>query len=620
MTNKELAKAIIENMGGKDNVTQSWHCITRLRFNVLDKNKIQLEEVKKLDGVIGAQFSGGQFQVIIGNEVVNVFNEVSKILGLKEESSNQEGEKGNIVEQVFDVISGVFTPILPAITGSGLLKGIMAILVAVNLLPDQGATYLILNGISDAAFKFLPFLIAFSAAKKFQTNQSLAVALAGILMYPWQELINNSEITNLPFLGFMSIPVGNSYASSVLPIILGVWLLSFVEKLAKKVTPKSLNIVIIPLISLLITAPLLLAFIAPLGTMIGTYLERFFTMLFDVAGPFAGALMGGLMPLIVITGMHYAFFPGSFASFERFGYDIMLLPMSLVSNLAQAGATLAVFFKTKDSKMKQIAFSAFVPAMFGITEPAIYGVTMKLKKPFYASLIGGAAGGAIFGAFTVKAMSFTVPGILALPTYLEDASNNFIFALVGVFASFVVAFVTTLVLKFEDTDVKTEVVATEEIVKREGPTHIVAPISGEVKLLADCPDSTFASEMVGKGVGIIPSEGKVVAPFNGVITLTTETNHAIGITSNEGVELLIHVGIDTVGMKGNGFSRQVNEGDVVQTGDILLNFDIEKIQAAGFSLFSPVVVTNTADFLDLISAADHGIVLSGQDDLIIGIN
>lgn len=619
MTNKELAQAIIEKMGGKNNITQCWHCITRLRFNVHDKQAVKLAEIKELEGVIGAQYQGGQFQIIIGNEVVNVFNEVSKILGLTSESGGEKGTKGNLVEQIFDVISGVFTPILPAIIGSGLLKGFMAILVATSLLADQSATYLILNGISDAAFKFLPFLIAFSAAKKFQTSGSVAVALAGVLMYPWQELINNPEITNLSFLGFMNVPVGNSYASSVLPIILGVWLLSIVERLAKKIVPQSLTIVFVPLICLVITAPLLLTFIAPLGTMIGTYLERFFTLLFEVAGPFAGALLGGLMPLIVITGMHYAFFPGSFASFEKFGYDVMLLPMSLVSNLAQAGATLAVFFKTKDSKMKQVAFSAFVPAMFGITEPAIYGVTMKLKKPFYASLIGGGVGGAIFGAFTVKAMSFTVPGVLALPTYLDGASNNFIFALMGVFASFAVSFVMTWLLKFEEVEAK-EVPTGEVVVRSGGPRHIVAPITGEVKQLAECPDATFAEELVGKGVGIIPSEGKVVAPFDGVVTLTTETNHAIGITSIDGVELLIHIGIDTVDLKGEGFIREVNEGDNVKLGDPLLQFDIERIQAAGLSLYSPVVVTNTADFLDLVSAVTTGEVSSGKDDLIIGIN
>lgn len=619
MTNKELAQTIIEKMGGKNNITQCWHCITRLRFNVHDKQAVKLAEIKELEGVIGAQYQSGQFQIIIGNEVVNVFNEVSKILGLTSESGGEKGTKGNLVEQIFDVISGVFTPILPAIIGSGLLKGFMAILVATSLLADQSATYLILNGISDAAFKFLPFLIAFSAAKKFQTSGSVAVALAGVLMYPWQELINNPEITNLSFLGFMNVPVGNSYASSVLPIILGVWLLSIVERLAKKIVPQSLTIVFVPLICLVITAPLLLTFIAPLGTMIGTYLERFFTLLFEVAGPFAGALLGGLMPLIVITGMHYAFFPGSFASFEKFGYDVMLLPMSLVSNLAQAGATLAVFFKTKDSKMKQVAFSAFVPAMFGITEPAIYGVTMKLKKPFYASLIGGGVGGAIFGAFTVKAMSFTVPGVLALPTYLDGASNNFIFALMGVFASFAVSFVMTWLLKFEEVEAK-EVPTGEVVVRSGGPRHIVAPITGEVKQLAECPDATFAEELVGKGVGIIPSEGKVVAPFDGVVTLTTETNHAIGITSIDGVELLIHIGIDTVDLKGEGFIREVNEGDNVKLGDPLLQFDIERIQAAGLSLYSPVVVTNTADFLDLVSAVTTGEVSSGKDDLIIGIN
>lgn len=618
MSHRELAEKIIEKIGGTSNINQSWHCITRLRFNVKDKDKVKLDEIKALDGVMGAQFQSGQFQIIIGSAVVKVYQEISELTEGKLSSSETESSAKGL-DYIFDIISGIFTPILAAITGSGLLKGIMAILVFANWLSPDSSTYIVLNAIADATFHFLPFLVAFSAANKFKTNPSIAVALAGILMYPtFMANAAAGEITSLKFIG-ISIPM-NSYASSVIPIILAVFLLSYVEKYAKKIVPDALTIIFVPLISLLVTAPIMLAFIAPLGNMLGVYLEQLFTMLFKIAGPFAGALMGGLMPIIVITGMHYAFFPGTFASFEKFGYDIMLLPLNLVANLSQAGATLAVFFKTKDKKMKQVAFSAVIPAIFGITEPAIYGVTMKLKKPFYASMIGGAVGGAIFGTFAVKAFSFAVPGILAIPTYIEKGTNNFLFAIVGVLSSFAVAFIATLLLKFDIGD--KEVGATEEeksIVKKDEVSKILAPMTGVVKELKDCSDDTFSSGIVGKGIGVIPETGQVVSPFKGVVTMTTPTNHAIGVTSETGTEILIHIGLDTVSLNGEGFERVVNEGDNIEVGTLLLKFDEELIKSKGLDLFSPVIVTNTPIYLDVVTSVkpDEKITASQEEVLIV---
>lgn len=620
MTHKELAKEIVSKIGGTENINQNWHCITRLRFNVKDKEKINIEEIKALEGVMGAQFQSGQFQIIIGSEVGNVFQEINQLTEGKLTTATGETKKsGTVLDQVFDVISGIFTPILAAITGSGLLKGLMAIAVVCNVLTETSSTYIVLNAIADATFYFLPFLVAFSAANKFKANPSLAVALAGILMYP--TFIANAaagEITSLKFIG-MSIPMQN-YSSTVIPIILAVLLLSYVEKIAKKIVPNSLTIIFVPLICLLVTAPIMLAFIAPLGSLIGTYLEMFFTKLFEIAGPLAGALMGGLMPLIVITGMHYAFFPGTFASIGKFGYDIMLLPLNLVANLAQAGATLGVIFKTKDKKMKQIAISAFIPSLFGITEPAIYGVTMKLKKPFYASMVGGAVGGAIFGTFAVKTFSFAVPGILAIPTYIESGTNNFLYAIIGVLSSFIVGFILTLLFKFDIGETEA-VIRESDISGFEKNSKIMSPLSGTVKKLKECPDETFASEMVGKGLGIIPSNGQVVAPFSGVITMTTPTNHAIGILSDTGVEILIHVGIDTVSLNGEGFKRFVEEGSRVNLGDSLIDFDIKMIQDKKLSLFSPIVVTNSPNFLDIVvSVKDNAIIEMKQEEILIVVN
>lgn len=630
MDKHELAKQIVANLGGPDNITQSWHCITRLRFNVKDQKKVDLEAIKKLDGVIGAQFQSGQYQVIIGSAVEEVFAEVSLLVGDMNETADEQHagtSKKSILDSLFDTVSGIFNPILPAIVGGGLLKGIMALLVSLNLLSETSSNYEVLNFIADAAFYFLPFLIAFSAAKKFKTDASLAVTLAGVLMYPTIiQYATAGEVGSLKFLG-LSVPM-NNYSSSVLPIILGVWLLSYINKYIKRIIPKSLSIVFVPLLTLIITAPLVLLFIAPLGNYIGVYLQQIFTTLFDVAGPIAGLLMGGLMPLIVITGMHYAFFPSTFASFEKLGYDTVLLPMNLVANFAQAGAVLGVLLKTKDEKMKQLSFSTLLPAIFGITEPAIYGVTMKLKRPFYASLIGGATGGAIFGLLSVKVFSFSQPGITALPSYIEKGTNNFIYALIGIAASFSVACIFTLIFLKNDTPIEEPAVAKDENdqnraseqLNKEHPIHIQSPLTGAVRPLTECPDQTFAAELIGKGVGIIPSTGEVIAPFDGVVTMTTQTNHAIGITSNDGVELLIHIGMDTVDLKGAGFNCLVEQGEAIVKGESLLQFDIEKIKAANLSLFSPVIVTNTTNFLDVVTVAKEKTVQANQDELFIVVN
>lgn len=624
MSYETLAKEIIALMGGKENIIQSWHCITRLRFNVQEESKIEIEQIKELDGVLGAQFQSGQFQVIIGSAVTDVYAEIEKLVGNSTVESKQKATHHNLIDLVFDTISGIFTPILAAITASGLLKGIMALLVWLAVLNPESSSYLVLDAISNATFYFLPFLVATSAAKKFQTNVSLATALAGILMYPQLFGLASTGTNAISFAGILSIPL-NDYSSSVLPIILGVWLMSYVEKYIKKIVPKSLTIVFVPLVTLMITAPIVLAFIAPLGTYLGSYLEIFFTSLFDIAGPVAGALMGGLMPLIVITGMHYAFFPSTFASLEKLGYDVLLLPLNLVANLAQAGATLGVFIKTKDSKMKQLAISAFIPALFGITEPAIYGVTMKLKKPFYASMIGGAIGGAIYGTFTVKAFSFAVPGLLALPTYIENGSMNFVWAIVGVASSFLTGLCLTLVFKF-DTETKekssnSETTSIVPQVKKAATTiELPSPVSGEVVALATCPDPIFASNTMGKGFGIIPSEGCIYAPFTGTVTMLTPSKHAIGIVSDEGVELLIHVGLDTVSLNGTGFDYLVNEHDRIQSGDPLLTFDLDLIKQSNLNSFTPVIVTNTPLYLDVLPNLSNGIVTHGEQPVLTIIN
>ncbi|SDE70279.1 PTS system beta-glucoside-specific IIA component, Glc family /PTS system beta-glucoside-specific IIB component, Glc family /PTS system beta-glucoside-specific IIC component, Glc family [Fontibacillus panacisegetis] len=616
MENRELAKKIISLVGGGDNISQHWHCITRLRFNLVEDEKAKIEEINQMEGVIGSQFSGGQFQVIIGAKVADIYEELEKQLIHKNENLALKNKKKlGFVDTIFDVISGIFTPILPAIVGSGLIKGIMALFVVFGWVSTDSSSYAVLNIFSDAVFYFLPFLVAITAARKFNTKESLAVVLAAILLYP--TIVNGAADGLGPMNLFgLSIPL-NSYTSSVLPIILGVLLLSYVNKWIDKIIPKSLNIVFSPLLTLLITAPLLLAFIAPIGNFLGKYLEVIFTAMFDTAGPIAGLLMGGLMPIIVITGMHYAFFPSTFASLQKLGYDIMLLPMNLVANISQAAAVLGVLIKSKKSTTKSLAFSTLIPAFFGITEPAIYGVTLRLKKPFYASVIGGAAGGAVFGSLAVKTTAFSIPGITALPTYIISNSNNFTYALIGCIVSFIVSLSMTLILGFEEEDSKTikdnpdktqatTLIPTEtkEVLPKQ-PAEIYSPLEGDIRDVSSVSDATFSKQKMGKGVAIFPIEGIVYAPFNGTISTMTRTNHALGLTSDDGVELLIHVGIDTVKLKGSCFEALVSENEKIKTGQPILKFDLKEIENRGFDVTTMVIVTNSFEYLDVITTEEQ---------------
>ncbi|AKC66188.1 beta-glucoside-specific PTS transporter subunit IIABC [Bacillus altitudinis] len=630
MENKELAGKIVKLIGGTENISQSWHCITRLRFNLNDESQVKVDELKTLDGVLGAQFQSGQFQVIIGAKVAEVYEEIDHLAG---HSSNDSApvkntSKMNPIEVVFDVISGIFTPILPAIVGSGLIKGIMALFVSLGWLTETSSTYQVLQIFSNAVFYFLPFLIAYSAAKKFKTRESLALALAGILLYPTMIEGAAKGADPLSFLG-LSIPL-NNYTSSVLPIILGVLLLSFVDKWITKAIPKSLSIVFTPVLSLMITAPLTLAFIAPIGNVSGQYLEIFFTSLFNFAGPIAGLLMGGLMPLIVLTGMHYAFFPSTLASFEKVGYDIMLLPMNFIANMAQAGAVLGVIIRTKRVETRSLALSTLLPSFFGITEPAIYGVTLRLKKPFYASLIGGAIGGCFYGLFSVKTTAFSIPGITSLPTYIMKGTNNFQLALIGIALSFIVSLLITILLGFQESVTAaneqaaekrnhTESTENQQMSKQTSPYEVQAPMSGKVIPLSEVNDSVFSSEMMGKGVAILPDKGVVQAPFSGKVVTVTPTKHAIGLVSDDGIELLIHVGSDTVSLNGQFFDVLVKEGDEMKTGDHLLSFDIEGIQSNHLDVVTPIIVTNSTQYLDVIHTGDAH-VTAGQNKLLMLIH
>ncbi|GAA0180124.1 beta-glucoside-specific PTS transporter subunit IIABC [Clostridium sediminicola] len=601
MNYPKLASEILKNVGGSENVANVTHCATRLRFNLKNLSKVNEEVLKKTKGVIGVVNKGGQFQLIIGSDVASVYCEILKLGDFQKGNSSDSGEKKSLVSSVLDTIAGIFTPILPAITGAGMIKAVLVLLTSSGLLSMESQSYYILNFISDAAFFFLPILIAYTSAIKFKCNPFMAMSLAGVLLHP--------NLTALVAAGepvhFLGLPVTlATYSSSVIPIILIVWLMSYVEKFADKISPKPIKFFSKPLIILLVVAPIGLIALGPIGTVVGNVVAQGINILSARAGWLVVLLMGAFSPLLVMTGMHYSYFPFVFAQFATSGYESILLPGMLAANVAQGAAALCVALKSKNSELKQLAGSSGITAVLGITEPAMYGVNLKLKKPFIGVMIGGAVGGLYGGIVGLKGYAMAVPGLAALPIFIGPEGSNFINAIVVCVIAFVVTFIATWFLGFEDPiDEVDDDELDEELPRKEALTNkinIASPLTGEVVPLTEVSDETFAKEIMGKGIAIRPTEGRIVSPVNGTVATLFKTKHAIGIVSDEGAEILIHIGIDTVKLDGKYFITHVNDGDAIKVGDTLLQFDMNAIKAEGYDLITPVIITNTPNYLDIL--------------------
>ncbi|MGQ8872666.1 beta-glucoside-specific PTS transporter subunit IIABC [Paenibacillus sp. TSA_86.1] len=619
MDKQQLSKDILKLVGGEENIDQVTHCMTRLRFNLNDNKKADKATLKNTPGVMGVMENGGQFQVIIGNDVPVVYNalvgNMSKSPNADASSGAASGEKQkkNVISALFDFISGVFTPILPAITGAGMIKGIVAILVAVGWLSDKSSTYTILSAIGDGAFYFLPIILAISAARKLGSNMFIAAALAAGIMHPTITALLAAGDTT--FIGIKVIAA--SYSSTVIPIILAVWIASYVEKAIDRITHASLKLLVVPTVTLLIMVPVTLMTVGPLGTVLGNGLSGGISWLFENMSIFASILIGGTMSLLIITGMHYALLPIVVGSMTTLGYDF-IIPLMFAANLAQGGAAFGVGLRSKNSKTKSLAYSTGLTAVMGITEPAMYGINMKFKKPFIAALIGGAVAGAFMGIFNVR--SYVITGLAGLPSiaaFISPAISTLLFALVGGVIAIVAAAVLTYILGFQEEDAPqaaatsastetaepattTAPVVTEETKAQD--EQVFSPITGEVRPLSDVPDPAFSEEIMGKGFAIQPTEGRAVSPINGTVFSLSKSGHAIGLVSDTGAEMLIHIGIDTVKLKGQFFSPKVQAGTKVSVGDVLMEFDREEIEKAGYTTITPVIITNMHQYASIESA------------------
>ncbi|MGE0909091.1 beta-glucoside-specific PTS transporter subunit IIABC [Bacillus atrophaeus] len=588
----KVSKEILQLVGGEENVQSVIHCMTRLRFNLHDNAKADRSRLEQMDGVMGTNISGEQFQIIIGNNVPKVYKALLENSGLSEENTKgASGQKKNVLSALFDVISGVFTPILPAIAGAGMIKGLLALAVTFGWMAETSQAHTILTAIGDGAFYFLPMLLAVSAARKFGSNPYVAAAIAGAILHPDLTALLGSGKS----ISFIGLPVtAATYSSTVIPILLAIWMTSYVEKWIDRVTPSSLKLIVVPTLTLVIVVPVTLMTVGPLGAILGDYLSVCVNYLFDHTGIVAMILLAGTFSLIIMTGMHYALVPIMINNIAQNGHDY-ILPAMFLANMGQAGASFAVFLKSKNKKFKSLAFTTSITALMGITEPAMYGVNMRLKRPFAAALIGGAAGGAFYGVTGVA--SYIVGGNAGLPSIPVFIGPTFLYAVIGLVISFAAGTAAAYLIGFEDVQAEGSNETAEKAPEMKVDGEMIhSPIKGEVKALSEVNDSVFSAEIMGKGFAIVPEEGLAVAPVSGTIATVFKTKHAIGITSDRGAEVLIHIGLDTVQLDGRHFDVLVIEGDKVSPGDPLVSFDIEKIKAAGYDVITPVIITNTDQY------------------------
>ncbi len=583
-----LAKNILAGVGGKENINTAWHCATRIRFKLKDESKADTNKIESLNGVVTVVKSAGQYQVVIGNSVAKVFDPLAVSANL-ENPDTRDKEKNNkdsnIINRFIGFISSVFTPFLGAMAGAGILKGLLALFIAVGWLTTKSGAYQIWYAAGDGFFYFLPILLAFTASKRLKVNQFVATALAATLVYPALVTIaSNSQTIN-----FFGIPViSTTYTSSVIPILLAVWVLSYLEPFLDKIFPEAIRNIFTPLFSLLIMAPLTLIVVGPLGTSIGTILSTSVSSIYNFAPAIAGAIMGAFWQIFVIFGVHWTFVPVMINNIAKLGYD-PLLPILSVAVISQAGAAAGVFLKTNDKKMKSLAGSSAVTALLGITEPTIYGVTLKLKRPFVCATIAGAVGGAIAGGAKAHASSFTLPSLLALPTYL---GNGFMGVVIGLIVAFFLAATLTYFFGFTKKSISEGIKPST----KSDTEEVIAPVDGTIIPLTSVKDEVFASEAMGKGIAIVPTDGKVKSPVNGTISAVYPTGHAIGIISKQGAEILIHIGINTVELNGKYFKTLVKQNQKVTQGEALVDFEPEKISKAGYDTTVMVIITNTKNY------------------------
>ncbi len=615
-----LAVEIVKNVGGKENILGLVHCITRLRFTLKDEGKAKDDVLKAMEGVVTVMKSGGQYQVVIGNHVPEVFEDVIALTDLQEGESVQEEKKpGKLLDRAVDIISGIFQPILGIMAACGMLKGINTLLVTMGLYSAECGGSLIISAAGDALFTFLPLFLGYTAAKKFGLKPMLGLAIGAAMCYPgiqagtlsagmepMYSLLDGTMFASPVYIDFFGIPVISvDYTGTVIPVILAVWFASRCEKFFNKLIPDLVKFFFVPMLTLLVTLPVSVIFLGPAATFGSALISEFTLAIRSFSPLLAGGIVGLTWQILVIFGMHWGFIPVYINNIMTLGYDNVMMPF-FACTFATSAVVMAIFFKTKDKALREMAIPNFISGIFGVTEPAIYGMLLPLKKPFIISCIAGGIGGAFYGHFNFRKFIPGGMGIFELPNMMnpDGSSGNMIVAFAGIAISMAAGFVLTMLFYKDKTAAvpqqagETAAVsgALPENKDRNAQLVLASPLKGTVIQLSDVKDEAFSSGALGKGAAIEPEEGVLYAPADGTISALFPTGHAIGLTTESGLELLMHVGMDTVQLDGKGFRAFVEAGETVKTGQKLLEFDMKLIRDAGYSLVTPVLVTNSDDF------------------------
>ncbi len=621
---QELANDIVKNVGGRENVSGLVHCITRLRFTLKDESKANDDVLKAMSGVVTVMKSGGQYQVVIGNQGAEVFEDVMPLLdlGTANAPAPEEKKKGRFLDRAIDVVSGIFQPILSIMAACGMLKGFNTLFVAMGFYSATSGGYLIINAAGDALFTFLPLFLGYTAAKKFGLKPMLGLAMGAAMCYPGIQsgavsagaeplytLLKGTMFASPVYIDFFGIPVISvDYTGTVIPVILAVWFASKCEKFFSKFVPDLVKFFFVPMLTMLVALPVAVLFLGPVATFGSTLISEFTLTIRGFSPMLAGAVVGLTWQILVIFGMHWGFIPVYINNIMTLGYDNVMMPF-FACTFATSAVVLAIFLKTKDKKLKEMAIPNFISGIFGVTEPAIYGILLPLKKPFIISCIAGGIGGAFYGQFNFRKFIMGGMGIFELPNMMnpDGSLDNIIVAFTGILISMAAGFILTMIFYKEKP---------EETDSADGK-RIASPLKGKIVQLEDVEDAAFSSGALGKGIAILPEEGILYAPSDGTITAMFPTGHAIGMINGAGAEILMHVGMDTVQLGGKGFKPLIQTGDTIKKGQKLLEFDIKLIKEAGYSLVTPVLITNSAQF-EKVDPAGADKVNAGDSLLILG--
>ncbi|HEL1625181.1 TPA: PTS glucose transporter subunit IIA [Streptococcus suis] len=612
----DLATDIVAHVGGKENISSLKHCVTRLRFGLKDESKADTDYLKARDGVVTVVQAGGQYQVVIGNHVPDVYAAVQKVAGISGDGAldidEGDGLKGNLFERFIDLLSGIFQAFLGPLAAAGIIKGLVAIMASRGLTSDNSAIYAILNAAGDGFFQYLPLLVALTSARKFKMNEFTALAIGMALIYPTLPgslaALKEAGLDNVFGIPFV-LPTAGSYLSTVIPAILATWVASIIEKNIRKVTPDVVKLFVVPFVTILVAVPLTFLVVGPVANFISDVLSNTFTAIMNFSPLLYGLILGTTWQVLVMFGMHWAVVPLAIMQVASNGMSSILVP-ALLPNFTQTGVLLAIMLKTKESKVKTVSMPALVSSVFGVTEPAIYGVTLPMKTPFFISCAVSGVIGAATMFFNVTGYSVGGMGVFLYPSLVNPANGDMsgmiaaiILTVVAIVASFAIQMALPVPYLYGEPTEKKSVEETKESVPelKEIKQEIIAsPLIGKVVKLEDVPDAVFASGAMGKGIAIDPLDGILVSPAKAEVTLVFPTKHAIGLRTENGAELLIHIGMDTVSLAGKGFESFVQVGDQVEAGQKLLEFDLHQIKAADLPVITPIIVTNTADYEDIL--------------------